>query len=227
MAVLGLLGLALVARPQPAHAQVQQCTGNRTIQTAPYTCQASKVLDDITFDVTLRVETDGRAVITFVMSPVQAVDMPIAVHSHTGVNGDPRRFVAAVIPAGAQTVTMVMSRVECGQLDIKAVETRSGAAAGRIAGPYVTWGQSCAPVESATTPPPTTGTAPSTSSPPEVIGTGRSTSAPTEATSIVSTPSHRSTLPVTGATVPWVWAATTLILAAILMLVSRLPRRDA
>ena len=131
MAVItGLLALLVLARPQIAHAQVPQCTGNKTVQVAPYSCRASKVIDHVTFDVTLHVDTAGRAEIELVMAPVQPVDVPVAVRSQTGVNGDPSQLVAAVIPAGSQTVKIVMPRVECGQLDIKAVETRPGAAKG-------------------------------------------------------------------------------------------------
>ena len=102
---------------------------------APYSCRASKVIDHITFDMTLHVDVAGRAEIELVMTPVQPVDVPVAVRSHTGVNGEPSQLVAAVIPAGSQTIKVVMPRVECGQLDIKAVETRPGAAPGGSPGP--------------------------------------------------------------------------------------------
>ena len=219
VAVTGLLGLAMVARPDSAHAQLPRCTGNGVTQVAPYSCQVTKVIGDLTFDVTLDIDAVGAAEVTFVMAPVQPVDVPIAVRSHTGIAGDPHQYVDAVIPAGFQTVRIVMPRVECGQLDIKAVETKPGAAAGRIAGPYVTWGQSCVPetttTTTTTTVPPTTGPAPTT------------TATPPEATSIASTPTSRPALPVTGGTVPWIWAMPTLALAAILIMVSRLPHRDA
>jgi hypothetical protein len=214
MAVItGLLAMLVLARPQIAHAQVSQCTGNKTVQVAPYSCRATKVIDHVTFDMTLHVDAAGRAEIELIMAPVQPVDVPVAVRSHTGVNGDPSQLVAAVIPAGSQTVKIVMPRVECGQLDIKAVETRPGAVKGRIAGPYVIWGESCAPVEVTTTSaPPTTGRAP--------------TSRPPEATIIASTPTSGVSLPVTGATVPWSWAVITLSVAVLLILAARLPHMD-
>ena len=211
--ITGLLAVLALARPQIAHVQVPQCTSNKTVQVAPYSCRASKVIDHITFDMTLHVDVAGRAEIELVMTPVQPVDVPVAVRSHTGVNGEPSQLVAAVIPAGSQTIKVVMPRVECGQLDIKAVETRPGAAPGRIAGPYVIWGQSCAPTEVTTSAPPTTGTAP--------------TSPPPEATIIASTPKAGVSLPVTGASVPWSWAVITLSVAALLILAAHLPERNA
>ena len=212
--ITGLLALLAIARPQIAHAQVPYCTGNTTVQVAPYSCRAGTVIDHITFDMTLHVDAAGRAEIEVVMAPVQPVDVPVAVRSHTGVNGEPSQLVATVIPAGDQTIELVMPRVECGQLDIKAVETRPGAAKGRIAGPYVIWGQSSAPAEVTTTSaPPTTGTVP--------------TSPPPEATVIASTPKSGESLPVTGASVPWSWAVITLGVAALLILAAHLPHRDA
>jgi hypothetical protein len=217
--VAGVVALAVVTTVGQgvSHAQRSTCTGRNVVQQAPYACKVTRTIDGITFGVTVNVAAAGRAVIMFVMSPAQTTDVPIGVHSYTGVGGHPKQYVEGTIPAGRTTAQLVIPRIECGQLDIKAVETRSGASAGRIAGPYVTWGQNCQ-VAPATTAPsttvPTTATAPTTAVPPE-------------ATSIVSTPTTRAaSLPVTGAgsAAPWLWSLAVLALGAALVVVSHLHR---
>ena len=126
----------------------------------------------------------GRRRVDYVMSPVQQADVPIAVHSYTNISSDPRQFINGVIPAGQTTAQLVVPRIECGQLDMKAVFTTPGDSSGNIAGPVVTWGDVC----QATT---TTSTAPTTVSP-----------------SSVSPTSVRPTIPATGTggVIPWIWS---------------------
>jgi hypothetical protein len=95
----------------------------------------------------------------------------------------------------------VVPRIDCGQLDIKAVEVTPGVPEGRIAGPQVTWGDVCQ------TPATTTTTIPVTVSPTSAV-------APT-------------TLPPTGsnAAAIWKWTLPIFAVAAVLILVSRFGRR--
>ena len=65
----------------------------------------------------------------------QPADVPIAVHSYTDISLGPKQFINGVIPLGATTATLVVPRIECGQLDIKAVFTTPGDSTGNIAGP--------------------------------------------------------------------------------------------
>ena len=196
LVVTGMLGAVLaVAATQEVGAQAT-CPGNNVIDVAPYTCVATRVITGITFTVTLNVDATGRAVVDYVMDPVQQADVPIGVDSYTDISSDPRQFITGVIPAGQTTAQLVVPRIECGQLDMKAVfVTPPGQPEGRIAGPMVTWGDVCqvAPTTTAAAP---TSAAPATVSP---------------------------TIPATGAggVVPWMWAVPAFAVAAVLMLISR------
>ena len=200
-------GLLLVASGRPAQA-AGNCTGNQVIDTAPYDCTDTKVITGITFSITLTVDATGRATVDYVMSPVQQADVAIAVHSYTNISSDPRQFINGVIPAGQTTAQIVVPRIECGQLDMKAVFTTPGDTAGNIAGPVVTWGDVCqvAPTTVAPT------TTPSSVSP-----------------SSVSPSSVRPTIPATGTAgvIPWVWSLPAFALAAVLIAASRWRRPTA
>jgi hypothetical protein len=107
-----------------------------------------------------------------------------------------------VIPAGQTTAQLVVPRIECGQLDIKAVFTTPGDSAGNIAGPEVTWGDVCQVPTTTTTP----------------------TTTPTS----VSPTSVSPTIPPTGANrlvEAWRWALPLLGLAAVMIVAAR--RRPA
>ena len=206
--VAGMLGgLLLVASGRAAHA-AGSCTGNQVIDHAPYDCTDTKVISGITFTITLNVDATGRATVDYVMSPVQQADVPIAVHSYTSISSDPRQFINGVIPAGQTTAQIVVPRIECGQLDMKAVFTTPGDSSGNIAGPVVTWGDVCqaAPTTVAPT------TVPASVSP-----------------SSVSPTSARSTIPSTGTAgvVPWAWSIPAFGLAAVLIAASRWRRPTA
>jgi hypothetical protein len=206
--ILGLVGLASLVVSGPASAQTNTCTGNHVIETAPYGCTETKVINGITFSITLTVDATGRATVDYVMSPVQQADVPISVHSYTNISSDPRQFIDGVILAGQTTAQIVVPRIECGQLDMKAVFITPGDAAGNIAGPVVTWGEVCQAVP--TTVAPTT--TPSSVSP-----------------SSVSPSSVRPTIPSTGTAgvLPWVWSLPAFALAAVLIAASRWRRPSA
>ena len=188
-----------------AHGQPATCSGNQVIDQAPYTCTETRDISGITFSILLEVDAVGRATVTYTMSPAQNNPIPIAVHSYTDINQDPRQFINGVIPAGQTTAQIVVPRIECGQLDIKAVETTPGVSEGLIVGPQVTWGDVCQ------VPATTTTTTTSTSTPASV--------SPTSAVA-------PSTLPRTGsnAAVEWRWSLPFFALAAVLILVSRTRR---
>ena len=198
--VSALAGLGLVmSGATAAHAQANTCTGNNVIDQAPYSCTETRVIDGITFTVTLNVDATGQAVVDFTMDPVQQADVPIAVHSYTDISSDPRQFIDGVIPAGQTTAQIVVPRIECGQLDMKAVFITPGDSAGNIAGPEVTWGEVCQV--------PTT-----------------TTVAPTTAATSVSPTSVSPTIPPTGPNgliAAWRWALPVLGLAAVLILAAR------
>ncbi len=198
--VSALAGLGLVmSGATAAHAQANTCTGNNVIEQAPYSCTETRVIDGITFTVTLNVDAAGQAVVDFTMDPVQQADVPIALHSYTDISSDPRQFINGVIPAGQTTAQLVVPRIECGQLDIKAVFTTPGDSAGNIAGPEVTWGEVCQV--------PTT-----------------TTVVPTTAATSVSPTSVSPTIPPTGPNgliEAWRWALPVLGLAAVLILAAR------
>jgi hypothetical protein len=228
--VTGLAGLAAaVATTSAAQAQGARCTGNSVVNQAPYGCMASKVIDGISFGVTLNVDSGGRAVVDVVMSPAQPTDVPISVHSYTGVSQSPSQFVDGSIPAGATTGQIVVAQIECGQFDVKAVHTAPGAAAGHVTGPWVTWGAGCqVPATTTTATPttatpttatPTTGGASTVASPAGVTSPSANVLAETES---ASGPRSASTIPVTGGVGPlWMWAAGLLGLASVLILISR------
>jgi hypothetical protein len=197
--VSALAGLGLVVAGSTAtHAQTNTCTGNNVIDQAPYSCTETRDITGITFTINLNVDATGRAVVDFTMSPVQQADVPIAVHSYTDISAGPSQFINGTIPAGQTTAQLVVPRVECGQLDIKAVETTPGAAAGNIAGPVVTWGDVCQ-VPTTTT---TTTTTPTSVSPSSVSPT----IPPTGPNRLVEA---------------WRWALPVLGLAAIMIVVAR------
>jgi hypothetical protein len=202
--VSALAGLGLVfAGATTAHAQANTCTGNNVIDQAPYSCTETRVIDGRTFTINLNIDATGQAVVDFTMSPVDTqADVPIAVHSYTDISADPRQFINGVIPANQTTAQIVVPRIECGQLDIKAVFTTPGDSTGNIAGPEVTWGDVCQV--------PTT------------------TTTPTTTPSSVSPSSVSPTIPPTGANglvEAWRWALPLLGLAAIMIVVAR--RRPA
>ena len=106
-----------------------------------------------------------------------------------------------------QGPSQLFVEVKCGQFDMKAVHTAPGEAAGRIAGPVLSWGREC-------TVPPTTAVAPTTTAPPVRVAPATVPAAP---------------LPPTGPrpAVPWPWAAGMLAVGAAAVIVSRLARRNA
>jgi hypothetical protein len=197
--VSALAGLGLVvAGATTAHAQTNTCTGNNVIDQAPYSCTETRDISGITFTINVNIDATGRAVIDYTMSPVQQADVPIAVHSYTDISADPRQFIDGVIPAGQTTAQIVVPRIECGQLDIKAVFTTPGDSAGNIAGPEVTWGDVCQVPTTTTTP----------------------TTTPTS----VSPTSVSPTIPPTGASrlvEAWRWALPLLGLAAVMIIAAR------
>jgi hypothetical protein len=192
-----------IAASGVAHAQVPKCSGNTVIDHAPYTCQDSKVISGITVSIVLNVDANGRAVVDYTLDAPQQTDIAIALHSYTDINQDPKQQVTGVIPAGETTGVLVLERIDCGQLDIKAVETTPGVPEGRIAGPQVTWGEVCQAPATTTTP---------TTSPASVSPSSAAAS---------------STLPPTGASsaAMWKWSVPIFAVAAVLILVSR--RRPA
>jgi hypothetical protein len=212
VAAVGTFAVAALAGTAGlAHAQTVDCTGNKVIDHAPYTCTDSRVITGITFHITLNVDATGQATVDYVMSPVQAADVPIALHSYTDINLGPKDFVTGVIPAGQTTAQLVVPRIECGQLDIKTVKVTPGDTSGNIAGPRVTWGAVCQVVPTTTT----TTTAPPTSVSPTSVSP----------TSVVPT-SVSPTIPSTGAggVVPWTWSLPIFGLAAGLIALSRFRR---
>jgi hypothetical protein len=202
-----LAGMMVAASGRGAQA-AGSCNGNQVIDHAPYDCTDTKVISGITFTITLNVDATGRAVVDYVMSPVQAADVPIAVHSYTDISADPRQFISGVILAGQTTAQLVVPRIECGQLDMKAVFVTPGDSTGNIAGPVVTWGDVCQ-------------VAPTTVAP--------TTVAPTTVPGSVSPTSVRPTIPSTGTAgvIPWMWSLPAFALAAVLIAASRWRRPTA
>jgi hypothetical protein len=197
--VSALAGVGLVvAGATTAHAQANTCTGNNVIDQAPYSCTETRDINGITFTINLGVDATGQAVVDFTMDPPQQADVPIAVHSYTDISSDPRQFINGVIPAGQTTAQLVVPRIECGQLDIKAVFVTPGDSAGNIAGPEVTWGDVCQVPTTTTTP----------------------TTTPTS----VSPTSVAPTIPPTGASrlvEAWRWALPLLGLAVVMIVAAR------
>jgi len=191
-----------------ADAQLGNCTGNKVVDHAPYSCTDSKDINGIAFTVTLTVDATGQATVDYLIPTVQPADVPIAVHSYTDISLGPKQFINGTIPVGATTATLVVPRIECGQLDIKAVFTTPGDSQGNIAGPVVTWGDVCQTV------PTTATTAPTTVSPSSV------------SPSSVSPTNVQPTIPSTGTAgvVPWTWALPPLALAAFLIFLARFRR---
>jgi hypothetical protein len=208
--LLALIAVLLAMRPVRADAVESGCTGKNVVQQAPYSCRTTRTIDGIDVTADLDVDANGRAVVTFTISPPQAVDVPVAIHNYTGISGEPRQFVDGVIAAGTTTTTLVVPQVECGQFDMKAVHTGAGERAGHIAGPVLSWGQNCtvAPTTPPTTPAPTT-------TPPPV--------------SVLPATVAPASLPPTGPqpAVPWPVVAGILAVGAAAIVVTRLPRRNA
>ena len=209
LVVAAVVGAGLVvAGGRVADAQLLgSCNGNRVIDHAPYDCTDTRVINGITFTAQIDIDAAGKATVTFTMDPPQQTDMTIAVHSYTNINQDPRQFVNGTIPAGQTTATLVVDRIECGQLDVKAINLTPGDTSGNIAGPVVTWGDVCQ-------------TAPTTAAPPTTV------SPTTASPSSVSPTNVRPTIPSTGTAgvVPWTWALPPLALAAFLIFLSRFRR---
>jgi hypothetical protein len=214
VAVFALVGVLLAMHPARAGAVASACTGKNVVQQAPYSCNTTRTIDGIDVTADLDVDANGRAVVTFTISPPQAVDVPVSIHNYTGIGGEPRRFVDGVIAAGTTTITLVVPQVACGQFDMKAVHTRAGDRAGHIAGPVLSWGQNC-------TVPPTT-TSPTTTPP--------TTVAPTTAPPVRVAPAtvRAGSLPPTGPqpAVPWPVVAGMLAVGAAAIVVSRLARSN-
>jgi hypothetical protein len=216
--VFALIGVLLAMRPARAGADASWCTGKNVVQQAPYSCSTTKTIDGIDVTADLNVDANGRAVVTFTISPPQAVDVPVSIHNYTGIGGEPRQFVDGVIAAGTTTTTLVVPEVKCGQFDMKAVHTKAGDRSGHIAGPVLTWGDNC-------TVPPTT--VPPTTVPP--TDTSPTTVAPTTAPVRVAPKIVRAgSLPPTGPqpAVPWPVVAGILAAGAAAIVVSRLARGD-
>ena len=188
--------------------QLGSCNGNKVVDHAPYSCMDTKVINNITFTAQLDVDAAGKATVTYTIPSPAVAEIPIAVHSYTDINLGPKQFINGLIPIGAATATLVVPRIECGQLDIKAVFTTPGDSSGNIAGPVVTWGDVCQTV------PTTATTAPTTVSPSSV------------SPSSVSPTNVQPTIPSTGTAgvVPWTWALPPLALAAFLIFLSRFRR---
>jgi hypothetical protein len=205
-AALLCVGLALIEGGE-AVAQSGRCTGNGIVQQAPYTCTSTRVIDAITFDVTVRVEADGQAVVDVLISPTQPDPVPISLHSYTAISQSPSVFVDGSIPPGSTGAQLVIPQVMCGQLDVKAVHTAPGDVRGHITGPRVTWGQNCTPQSTSTT---TSGDTAPTSVAASV--------APLQ----VSTSTRPTALPATGGVGRlWMWAVGALSISAALVVVAR------
>jgi hypothetical protein len=208
--VVALIAVLLATHPVRADAVASGCTGKNVVQQAPYSCSTTRTIDGIEVTADLDVDANGRAVVTFTISPPQAVDVPVAIHNYTGISGEPRQYVDGVIGAGTTTTTLGVEKVKCGQFDMKAVHTRAGERSGHIAGPVLSWGQNCTvpPTTPPTTPAPTT-------TPPPVRVLPASVSA--------------ARLPPTGPqpAAPWPVVAGMLAVGAAAIVVSRLPRRNA
>ena len=69
------------------------------------------------------------------MSPTQTDPVVVVVRSYTGVASEPVVTVEGTILPGETAVRLVLPRVNCGQLDVKALYTTQGDRRGHIAGP--------------------------------------------------------------------------------------------
>jgi LPXTG-motif cell wall-anchored protein len=216
----GFVGVVLALAPMAA-AQAAPCTGNTVIQQAPYTCEGTHTDGGITVNLVLSVDAVGRAVADFTLTAVQTVDVPIAMHSWIGIDTGPDIVETGTIPAGSTTGQLVIEQVNCGQLDVKAVNITPGVPAGEIVGPYITWGVDCQQV------PTTTTTAPTTV--PTTAATTTTTTTPVVPTSISPTTIPRTTLPHTGTdvTTSGTWAVAAVVLGGILVLLARRWKGDS
>src|SRR4029077_7581774 len=97
----------------------------------------------ITFTAQIDIDAAGKATVTFTMDPPQQTDMMIAVNRYTNINHDPQQLDHGTIPAGTVTATLVVDRIECGQLDVKAVNVAPGDTTGGMGGPGATGGGVC------------------------------------------------------------------------------------
>ncbi len=84
------------------------------------------MINGITFTAQLDVDAAGKATVTYTIPSPAVAEIPIAVHSYTDINLGPKQFINGIIPAGQATATLVVPRIECGQLDIKAVFVDAG-----------------------------------------------------------------------------------------------------
>jgi hypothetical protein len=214
LGVIALIGVLLAMHPVRMAAADAGCTGKKVVQQAPYSCSTTRTIDGVEVTADLDVDANGRAVVTFTISPPQAVDLPVTVHNYTGIGGEPRQFVDGVIVAGTTTTTLVVEQVTCGQFDMKAVHTRAGDRRGHVAGPVLSWGQNCTVPTS--TPPPTTAppTAPTSAAPVP------STAAPVR---VAPATVRAATLPPTGSgsAVPWPVATGMIAVGVAVLIVTR------
>jgi hypothetical protein len=130
------------------------CGGNNDIKSAPVDCTNSKTFTfgnaQRTVTVVLHVGTDGAATATFTLDKTVPVEFKLRVRSHAGVSSNPGPLVddvSGTFPANSLGPVVLPFRVECGQIDMKAVFVGEGDARGRVGGPYVC----VAPVVSPTT----------------------------------------------------------------------------
>ena len=88
-----------------AAAQVPACTGNGTVQVAPYSCTSSRTIDGTVFTIVLHVGADRAVTVDYTLDAPRAVATPIRVQSHVGLGGGPPAAGQAVgeIPPGATT----------------------------------------------------------------------------------------------------------------------------
>ena len=156
LAALVVVAAGLLVSAATAAAKVPACTGNGTVQVAPYSCTSSRTIDGTVFTVVLHVGADRAVTVDYTLDAPRAVATPIRVQSHVGLGGGPPPEGQAVgeIPPGTTSATLAVI-LQCGQIDIKAVTLGNGVPTGRIAAPFVTTSNSCAPAP-ATTSPPTT-----------------------------------------------------------------------
>jgi LPXTG-motif cell wall-anchored protein len=210
----GFFGVVLALVPMGV-AQAAPCTGNTVVQQAPYTCEGTRTDAGITVNLVLSVDAVGRAVADFTLTAAQQVDVPIAMHSWVGIDGQPVIIETGSIPAGRTTGPLVIEQVNCGQLDVKAVDIGLGVPAGEIVGPVINWGVNCQQV-----PTTTTTTAPTTV-PTTAATTTTTPVSPTSAIRPTTIPA--TTLPHTGTdvTTPGTWAIAAVVLGGVLVLLAR------
>jgi hypothetical protein len=212
------------------------CTGNTVVQQAPYTCSGMKTDQGITVNATLTVDANGRAVADFTLTAPTTADVQIALHSWIGIDTGPAIVKTGTIPAGTISGEVVIDQIQCGQLDVKAIDITPGHSAGDIAGPVIHWGNECqsVPTTVPTTISPTsispTSVSPTSVSPTSVGPPTSDTVSPTSianSTTTIDTPT--TTIPHTGVDVqtPAVWALAAIAAGAALLLVARRWKADS